>query len=360
MCAGPCAASRRRPPPVSLHHQLAPGTAHLGSGDAIAAAAILAATAFLGGLATRALIPALRRRDVLDRPNERSSHTVPIPRGGGIALIGTVLLAWLALCAAGRVSPAIPIVALATVLLATVCWIDDLRGLSPATRLAAQAAAVALGLYVLPGGNAIEGFLGVPTYFAAAGLLWVWWINLFNFMDGIDGLAGSEAAAIGGGLLLSAILGIGVDPALALLAAAILGAALGFLASNWSPARIFLGDVGSAPLGYLTGFLLLGLAARGSWRVALILPLYFLADATITLLRRLARGERVWQAHRRHFYQQAVQKGLGHAAVVRRVIAADLLLIGCGWAAENGWGGLALGAAFAIVAVLLVVLAAGN
>jgi UDP-N-acetylmuramyl pentapeptide phosphotransferase/UDP-N-acetylglucosamine-1-phosphate transferase len=340
-----------------------PGIGHLGIGigDAIAAAAIAAATALLCGLATRALIPVLRRRDVLDRPNERSSHTVPIPRGGGIAVFGTVLLAWLALFAAGRVSPAVPAASLGAVLLATTCWIDDLRGLSPATRLAAQAAAAAIGLYALPvGGNALEGWLGAAAYFAAAGLLWVWWINLFNFMDGIDGLAGSQAAAIGVGLVLFATFGSGADPALALLAAAILGAALGFLFWNWSPARIFLGDVGSAPLGYLTGFLLIGLAARGSWKIALILPLYFLADATITLLRRLARGERVWQAHRRHFYQQAVQNGLGHAAVVRQVIAADLMLIGCGWAAENGWGGLALGAAFAIVAALLALLAAGR
>ena len=338
-----------------------PGIGHLGIGEAIAAAAIVAATALLCGLATRALIPILRRRDLLDRPNERSSHTVPIPRGGGIALVGTVLLAWLALYAAGRVSPAIPIVALGAVLLATICWIDDLRGLSPATRLAAQAAAVALGLSALPAsGNALEDWLGPAAYFAAAGLVWVWWINLYNFMDGIDGLAGSEAAAIGGGLALFTTIGSGADPALAVLAAAILGAALGFLFWNWSPARIFLGDVGSAPLGYLTGFLLIGLAARGSWRVALILPLYFLADATITLLRRLARGERVWQAHRRHFYQQAVQKGLGHAAVVRRVIAADLLLIGCGWAAQNGWGDAPLGAAAATVAALLALLAAGR
>ena len=104
--------------------------------------------------------------------------------------------------------------------------------------------------------NALESWFGPAAYFAAAGLVWMWWINLFNFMDGIDGLAGSEAAAIGGGLVLFATIGSGVDPGLASLAAAILGAALGFLASNWSPARIFLGDVGSVPLGYLTGFLL--------------------------------------------------------------------------------------------------------
>src|SRR4029453_9183528 len=144
----------------------------------------------------------------------------------------------------------------------------------------------------------------------------------------------------------------GSDPALALLAATIIGAAIGFLVWNWSPARIFLGDVGGAPLGYLLGFLLLGLAVRGHWKIALILPLYFLADATITLIRRVLRGERVWQAHRQHFYQQAGRDGLGHGAVVKRVIVADFLLMGCGWAAENGWGPIALGAAVAIVAVL--------
>jgi hypothetical protein len=106
--------------------------------------------------------------------------------------------------------------------------------------------------------------------------------------------------------------------------------------------------------------LLLGLAVRGYWRIALILPLYFLADATITLARRLLRGERVWQAHREHLYQQAVRCGLGHAAVVKRVIAADLVLIGCSWAAENGWTATALATSAATVAILLTALARGS
>jgi UDP-N-acetylmuramyl pentapeptide phosphotransferase/UDP-N-acetylglucosamine-1-phosphate transferase len=161
-------------------------------------------------------------------------------------------------------------------------------------------------------------------------------------------------------LLLFTMLGAGADPALALLAAAIIGASIGFLVWNWSPARIFLGDVGSAPLGYLLGFLLLGVAARGYWKIVLILPLYFVADATITLARRVLRGERVWQAHREHFYQLAVRRGLGHAAVVERVIAANVILIGCGWAAENGWGVISLGVSVAIVAILLTALIHGR
>ena len=311
-----------------------------------------AAPAFLLSLlGTRALIPLLRRR-VLDRPNERSSHTTPTPRGGGIALVGAVLIVWLGLTATGHLPPALPIIAAAGLGLAAVSWLDDLRGLSPAVRLAAQLAAVAIGMAALPRGAMFQGWLPPVLDGAAAALLWVWFVNLFNFMDGIDGLAGSEAAAIAIGLIL-----IVPTPQTGMLAAAVAAASFGFLVWNWAPARIFLGDVGSVPLGYLLGFLLLGAAARGAWLPALILPLYFLADATITLLRRLARGERVWQAHREHFYQRAVQRGLGHAAVVQRVVAADLLLVGCGWAAENGWGAAALAVAVLVVAVLIAALA---
>jgi UDP-N-acetylmuramyl pentapeptide phosphotransferase/UDP-N-acetylglucosamine-1-phosphate transferase len=268
-------------------------------------------------------------------------------------MVGSVLLAWTVLAQGGSVPSGVFGIALGAVLLAAVSWLDDLRGLSPVVRLLAQAAAVAIGLFVLPGPQE-------PLHLAAIGLVWIWWINLFNFMDGIDGLAGSEAAAIGAGLLLFATVGAGADPALRALAAAVTGAAIGFLVWNWSPARVFLGDVGSVPLGYVLGFLLLGLALRGHWTIALILPLYFLADATITLARRLIRGERVWQAHREHFYQQAVRHGLGHAAVVKRVVAADLVLLGCGWAAENGWSATALTASGATVAILLTALARGS
>ena len=329
--------------------------------DALLPAAVAVATGVFCWLATRALIPILRRRDMLDYPNERSSHFAPTPRGGGIAVTGSILLAWIALQNVGLVASSMISIALGTSLLALVSWIDDLRGLSPGMRLVVQVAAVTIGILVPPGTlSAHETWLGPTLFFVTAGLVWVWWINLFNFMDGIDGLAVSEAAAICGGLLLFAIIDDGADPTAALLAASMIGAAIGFLVWNWSPARIFLGDVGSVPLGYLSGFLLLDLATHGRWKIALILPLYFLADATITLFRRLLAGERVWEPHRKHFYQQAVRKGLAHTAVVKRVIAADLLLIGFGWAAENGRAVTSLSAAIVIVAALLVALAAGR
>jgi UDP-N-acetylmuramyl pentapeptide phosphotransferase/UDP-N-acetylglucosamine-1-phosphate transferase len=334
------------------------GASRLDTGDVALAAVILVATVAISAPATGALIPLLRRRNLLDRPNERSSHAVPTPRGGGIALIGTVLLAWLGLAEIGRVGAAIVPVCIAAASLAAVCWMDDLYDLSPALRLVAQAAAVAIGLLALPeSSSGLQHWVGPITYDLFVGFVWLWWINAYNFMDGIDGIAGSKAAAVSVGLVLVSAVGSAVDPSIVLLAAAIFGASLGFLRWNWSPARIFLGDVGSVPLGYLTGFLLIGIAEAGRWKVALILPSYFLADATITLGRRLLRGEKVWQAHREHFYQQAVRHGLGHAAVVERVIIADLGLIACAWAAENGAGAFALLAAVTVVAVLLAELA---
>jgi UDP-N-acetylmuramyl pentapeptide phosphotransferase/UDP-N-acetylglucosamine-1-phosphate transferase len=325
-------------------------------GEGVVPAAVALATGIFTWVATGAIIPVLRRQNLLDHPNERSSHSTPTPRGGGIALVGALLLVWLTLSQAWSVASGVVGISVAAAALAVVCWIDDLRGLSPVLRLLTQGAAVAVGISRLPESAIAFGHWLGFLHLIGLGLLWVWWINLFNFMDGIDGLAGSEAATIGVGVLLFATVGIGADSELALLAAAIIGAAIGCLVWNWSPAKIFLGDVGSVPLGYLLGFLLLDRALRGFWKIALILPLYFLVDATITLARRMLRREHVWKAHREHFYQQAVRHGLAHSAVVKRVIAADVLLIACGWASENGWGAVSLGLALVIVAGLLVTL----
>ena len=312
--------------------------------------AVAAAAFAISCLGTRALVTMLRREAVLDVPNQRSSHVVPTPRGGGIAVIGAIVAAWFVLWVIGLLPAASLGVALGALGLAVVSWLDDLRDLSPAPRLLVQFAVVAIGMWALPAGAIFQGWLPPGLDAVVAVLLWVWFLNLFNFMDGIDGIDASEAAAIGLGLMLVA----DADPSIAAPAAVIAAAALGFLVWNWAPARIFLGDVGSVPLGYLLGFLLYELALRGSWQAALILPAYFLADATLTLLRRLWRRERVWQAHREHFYQRAVQGGLGHDAVVLRLIAADLVLIACAWAAGQGWGFAALGVAALTVLLLLV------
>jgi UDP-N-acetylmuramyl pentapeptide phosphotransferase/UDP-N-acetylglucosamine-1-phosphate transferase len=165
------------------------------------------------------------------------------------------------------------------------------------------------------------------------GLAWVWFINLFNFMDGVDGITGVETFCIGLGLALVALLAqsppgasavTSILPAYPLMLAA---CAAGFLVWNWAPSKIFLGDVGSVTLGYLIGWLLLITAAQGNWPAALLLPLYYLADATLTLGRRALRGEKIWRGHREHFYQKALLRGAGHAWVSANLLLHNALLV---------------------------------
>lgn len=318
-------------------------------------ACIVVATA--GWAATGAVMRLLRRHGLYDRPNTRSSHENPTPRGGGLALIPVVLLA---LAAArgwgGSAPPGLAAVVGGAALLALVSWIDDLRNLPVGLRLLVHGAAVALGLVPLAAaGPVFQGWLPPWLDMLAAGMLWLWFVNLFNFMDGIDGISGVEAISIGLGLVsVGLLLGwpIGDLAAPALVAAA----TAGFLVWNWAPARVFLGDVGSVPLGYLLGWLLLAAAIEGQWAVAVILPLYYLADATITLARRALRGETVWQAHRDHAYQRAARGGRSHATVSAAIALCNAVLIACALAAARGWPVAALVAAAAAVGALLLLL----
>jgi UDP-N-acetylmuramyl pentapeptide phosphotransferase/UDP-N-acetylglucosamine-1-phosphate transferase len=290
-----------------------------------AALAIASATALVSFALTSLAVRILTARAILDRPNERSSHVAPTPRGAGLAVVGALLPA-LALIAAltGEGARLAPVLA-AIPLLAGLCFLDDVKGLGAGVRLLAQAAAVVLGLLSLPEGPVTQGFLPFWLDRLLVAIGWLWFINLFNFMDGIDGITAVETIAIGLGLTLVAWFAA-IPGATGPAGLAIAAAAAGFLPWNWHRARIFLGDVGSVPLGFLLGFLLLDLAARGYWAAALILPLYYLADATATLLRRLLRGERVWEAHREHWYQKAAAAS-GHDTVSLRIGAANLLLV---------------------------------
>jgi len=300
----------------------------------------LGASLALTGLLRRWLLA----HAILDRPNERSSHAAPVPRGGGIAVLLVLLPAW-AIAAPERW----PLL-LAALGLAAIGWWDDLRGLAPWPRLAAQAVAVAVGLWQL--GPVTRGLLPPVLDLGLAGLLWLWFVNLFNFMDGIDGIAGVEAVSIGLGLAVLA-LSLGGFGDLAAPAVALVGAALGFLYWNWHPAKLFLGDVGSQSLGYLLGFLLLAAVAHGAWAAALILPLYFLVDATWTLARRAAAGEPILSAHAQHIYQRAVRLGRRHDEVVQPLLIANLALIGFALGAELGERLVALLGAAATVTVLI-------
>lgn len=325
---------------------------------------IFAGTASVTALLTRTVLQVLRQRAILDHPNERSSHARPTPRGGGIAVVAVLLPSWLLIAINTPVAGTSFWLILAGIaVLASLSWIDDLRNLSAALRVACHAIIVAIVLAALPAGALVfQGLLPAFADRVAAGLLWIWFINLFNFMDGIDGISGVEALTIGLGLFLVAITGAGGLRTESLLALALAGTALGFLLWNWHPARVFLGDVGSVPLGFALGWLLLQAAIAGQWAAALILPLYYLADATITLARRAARGAKIWQAHREHFYQRATATGRDHAAVSRDIAVADIALIALAIVAERAGMTMKLAAivaALAIVALLLLRLSGG-
>jgi UDP-N-acetylmuramyl pentapeptide phosphotransferase/UDP-N-acetylglucosamine-1-phosphate transferase len=238
---------------------------------------------------------------------------------------------------------------LAALALTAFSALDDRRSLGAGPRLAVHALAVALGLFALPADFSLtQGWLPRPVDLGLAFLAWLWFLELTNFMDGTDGLIGVQAGSIVFGLLLLVALGalpFSASPPLL----ALLGVLLGFLAWNWPPAAIFLGDSGSVPLGYLLGWLLLLAAGSGLWAVALILPLYCWTDATLTLLRRAGRGEKVWRAHRQHFYQRAAGSG-SHAPVALAVLLANLGLIALAlWSRTEPWWALAAAAASVVL-----------
>ncbi len=316
-----------------------------------------AVVALVSWAATWAVLCGLVRFSVYDRPNPRSSHAHAKPRGGGLALVPVALLAWIAAAAwLGAAPSGFWLVLGGAAGLAVISWFDDMKGLPIGLRLGAQALAVGIGLAAMAGGGAVfQGLLPLPIDRLISALLWLWFVNLFNFMDGIDGLSGVETISLGLGLVLVGWLGGAAGAAIAL-PALLAAATLGFLVWNWAPAKLFLGDVGSVPLGYLLGWLLLSAAMRGEWAAAAILPLYYLADATITLVKRAARGARVWRAHREHFYQRAVQGGASHGRVASQVLACNAALVALAGVAASGYAWPALGAGALAVALLLATL----
>ena len=309
---------------------------------------------------TGLLVCYFKNRRILDRPNERSSHTIPTPRGGGIALLGAVVAAWLmdiGLSTAHGLSGAI--ILTASLALGLVCFIDDLKGLKALPRLLAQCAAVAPGIWLISDqGGLFRDFLPLVLDLCATGFLWLWFINLFNFMDGIDGITGVEISTIGIGIAGLVATSVIATPLLGP-AVALVSASLGFLVWNWRPARIFMGDVGSIPLGYLIGWLLInaseGTVGQGTALVpCLILPAYYLSDASITLGRRLLNRKNIFRAHRQHFYQKAVIRGIGHETVCGWIILTNGGLVITAWLLANPYPKGAFLVAALIVLLLLV------
>jgi UDP-N-acetylmuramyl pentapeptide phosphotransferase/UDP-N-acetylglucosamine-1-phosphate transferase len=286
----------------------------------------LIAAAMLSALVTWAIRPLLLRH-ALARPNARSSHRIPTPQGAGIAVIAaTLVVAGAIMVRAGTTDLKVPVAMFAASLfIAVVGFADDVKSIDVLPRLLLQAAAV--GAIVFTSSGELRIAPACPLWIERGLLLLagLWFVNLVNFMDGLDLMTVAEVVPITAAMVM---LGISADfPASAtLVAAALCGAMLGFAPFNRPVAKIFLGDVGSLPIGLVLGWCLLQFALDGQFAAALLLPMYYLCDATVTLLRRMARREAFWAAHRSHFYQRATDNGFSVWRVVREVFALNVVL----------------------------------
>jgi UDP-N-acetylmuramyl pentapeptide phosphotransferase/UDP-N-acetylglucosamine-1-phosphate transferase len=270
-------------------------------------------------------------RYALARPNSRSSHFEPTPQGGGIAVIAATTIV---VASALVFSPSLfndpyrlSAVFAAALGLGIVGITDDVRPLEVLPRLLLQGIAVAVVIAFLP--LELRIIPVAPRWFEYFCLLigGIWFVNLVNFMDGIDWMTVAEVVPITAALAAFGLLGA-LPPGATAVSFALCGAMIGFAPFNRPLAQLFLGDVGSLPIGLLVGWLLLLLAGSGHFVAALLLPLYYLADATFTVLRRLINGESIWQAHRSHYYQRALVKGIGVYQIVGRVFILNVALAG--------------------------------
>lgn len=281
---------------------------------------------------------------MLDQPNTRSLHTVPVPRIGGLGLLSGVIVTWL--CFAVAIPAAVWI---GTGLLMVISFIDDVRQVPVWCRLLVQGIAAA--------GFSMVFLLGTYGWMSALSVMIavVWMSNLYNFMDGSDGLAGGMTVIGFGCYGLIACLAGHYD--FAVLNFSIVAAALAFLRYNFYPARIFMGDAGAIPLGFLAAVLGVwgGLDQLWSIWVPLLIFSPFIADATVTLLKRLLRGERIWQAHRGHYYQRMVQSGLGHRNTALSAYAMMFMVgVSAVWAsgqdqAVQGWVAVIWGSIYLVL-----------
>jgi UDP-N-acetylmuramyl pentapeptide phosphotransferase/UDP-N-acetylglucosamine-1-phosphate transferase len=278
------------------------------------------------------------QRYLLAHPNSRSSHRQSTPQGGGIAVIVAALAVAASAATMSLNDPAsLWLVFAATAFLSLVGAADDLWTIEVAPRLLLQTVAVGFMLASLPAELRVVPML--PWWIERVLLLLacLWFVNLTNFMDGIDWMTVAEFVPITVGLTFIGYLGAlpahGIVVALALC-----GGLIGFAPFNKPVARIFLGDVGSLPIGLLLSWLLILVAGRGHLTAALVLPLYYLADATLTLLRRMANREPFWRAHRTHFYQLATDRGFSVRQIITHVFALNLALVALA-AASVVWPG---------------------
>ncbi len=304
---------------------------------------------------------------LLDHPNARSSHSVPTPRGGGLSIVVTTTVGLVLLWWVGGVDSHLAIaLGGGGIAIAAVGFIDDRHQISAGVRFAVHLGAAAWALAWLGGLPSVligDRLLSLgPAGYVLGVLAVTWALNLFNFMDGIDGIAASEAIFVTGAAALLTLASGRFSSAtgVELVTAA---ACAGFAAWNWPPARIFMGDVGSGYLGYLIGVLAVAEARENPvapW-IWLILGGVFFVDATVTLARRLVRGERVHEAHRSHAYQWLARRWKSHKKVTLGVAAVNVLwLLPCCYFAVQNPKLAAVTALLALTPVAIAALLAGG
>lgn len=261
----------------------------------------------------------------IDVPNERSSHSRPTPKGAGLGIIATLLIVYYTFF------PLTDFYFIGSVLVLTILsFINDNKQLSIIIRLIIQMTLAIIVLHLWPPlQHAVFLSNIVPVWLEniIIILLIIWLINLFNFMDGIDGISGTQCLIIGVGVGLALFFSHGQYKLEQLIAGFMAGSSLAFLFWNWSPAKVFLGDAGSIPLGFINAILILLLCKSGLWYVAIIINNYYIFDASITLLRRIQKKQKPWKAHKEHFYQKAVQNGYSHSKVCKIIATHGILLI---------------------------------
>lgn len=266
-----------------------------------------------------ALMLRMKQALPMDQPNQRSLHETPIPRSGGVGIMAGVAVGWLAALPVSHW----PLLGLA-LLLSGLSFLDDFRGLSVRLRFGVQILAAAA--FVALGPSLPGGMLGA----AVAVLAIAWMTNLYNFMDGSNGLAGGMALFGFGFYALAASAGGAFG--LAAASVGVAAASAGFLFFNFGTARIFMGDSGSIPLGFLAAALGITGWREGLWPLLFPVLVFspFIVDASVTLLKRLLRGEKVWQAHREHYYQRLIRMGWSHRDTA---LAEYALMLACGGSA---------------------------
>ncbi len=324
----------------------------------------------IAGLGSAGLIVLLRpalTRYALARPNARSSHLTPTPQGGGIAVVIAVVVSLAILGAlfadTREALGSMPLLGAAVMLLTIVGAVDDILTIAALPRLAFQAVAVVTVVTTMPPELRALPITPLWAERGAEILAGLWFVNLVNFMDGIDWMTVAETIPVTASIFWFSLIGA-VPPPAGLLALALLGGIVGFAPFNRPVAKLFLGDVGSLPIGLILFWLLLQLAANGHLAATALLPLYYVADATVTLMGRIARGERITEAHRSHFYQIATVRGFSVMAIVRLVFAVNVVLAMLAFASLRAssvsFDILTLALGSGVVATLLITLARGR